>query len=59
MEKELLTATDLQKMGFGRSMVYQLLNRADLPVVQIGRRKFMHREMFRKWLEEQSKRKDG
>ena len=59
MEKELLNATDLQKMGFGRSMVYQLLNRTDLPVVQIGRRKFMHREMFCKWLEEQSKRKDG
>ena len=50
MEKELLSASDLQEMGMGRSMVYQLLNRADLPVVQIGKRKFMHREKFLEWL---------
>lgn len=54
MEKELLSASDLQDMGMGRSMVYQLLNRTDLPVVQIGKRKFMHKEKFLEWLEKQA-----
>lgn len=59
MEKELLNAADLQKMGLGRSMVYQLLNRADLPVVCIGRRKFMHRAKFMEWLESQAEQLAG
>jgi len=41
-------------MGMTRSMAYQLLNRADLPVVQIGMRKFMLRELFLGWLRKQA-----
>ena len=51
MEQIVLSAKDLQKMGFSRSMAYRLLNRADMPVLAIGDRKFMNKELFMKWLE--------
>ena len=53
-EKILMSASDMQKAGIPRAIVYQLLNRADLPVVQLGRRKFMNRSLFLTWLEKQS-----
>lgn len=53
-EKLLMDANDLMNIGLNRPMVYQLLNRTDLPVIQIGGRKFMHRELFLKWLESQA-----
>lgn len=49
----MLTANDLQAMGFHRNMVYQILNRSDVPVVKIGKRKFVRRDKFFSWLEEQ------
>lgn len=51
MEQIILSAKDLQKMGFSRSMAYRLLNRSDMPVLSIGERKFMNKELFMKWLE--------
>ena len=51
----LLSVHDLVRMGVARSMAYQLLNRADMPVVQIGTRKFMHRELFLDWLQSQAR----
>ena len=53
-EKKVLSADDLQNMGFARGMTYNLLNRKDLPVVTIGRRKFMHRDLFMAWLKAQA-----
>ena len=53
---ELLSAKDLQDMGFSRSMSYALFNRADVPVIHIGKRKFIRREKFLEWLAEQEKR---
>lgn len=50
----LLSVHDLIQMGMTRSMAYQLLNRADLPVVKIGMRKFMLRELFVDWLRRQT-----
>jgi len=50
----LLSAHDLVQEGITRSMAYQLLNRTDLPVVQIGTRKFMHRDLFLDWLRKQA-----
>ena len=47
-------AHELQQDGFSRSMAYQLLNREDLPIVKIGNRRFIHRELFQKWLEKQA-----
>ena len=43
----LLDAKDLQEaVGIPRALAYQLLNRADMPVVCLGRRKFMNRDKF-------------
>jgi predicted DNA-binding transcriptional regulator AlpA len=52
--KLLLSARDAQKMGLSRTMAYQLLNREDVPVVQIGGRKFFNAEKFREWLDKQA-----
>lgn len=37
----MLTANDLQAMGFRRAMVYKILNSADVPVVKIGNTPFL------------------
>ena len=50
---EILSAKDLQEMGFSRSMSYALFNREDIPVIRIGKRKFIRRERFMEWLAEQ------
>ena len=49
-----LSARDIQKMGFSRSMSYRFLNMADLPTFEVGGRKFMHRDMFMEWLGKQA-----
>ncbi len=54
---EMLTAEDLQKFGFSRSMAYAFLNREDVPVIRIGKRKFIRKEKFLAWLDEQEKKK--
>ena len=52
---ELIDAHALQsQFGLSRSAAYQLLSRNDLPVVVIGRRRFMHRTLFEQWLVEQA-----
>lgn len=52
---EILSAKDLQDTGFSRSMAYALFNRADVPVIHIGKRKFIRREKFLDWLAEQER----
>ena len=52
---EILSAKDLQDMGFSRSMSYALFNREDIPVIHIGKRKFIRRENFFEWLAEQER----
>ncbi len=52
---EMLTAEDLQNFGFTRSMAYNFLNREDVPVIRIGKRKFIRKEKFYEWLEEQER----
>lgn len=52
---EILSAKDLQDMGFSRSMSYALFNRTDVPVIRIGKRKFIRREKFLEWLAEQER----
>lgn len=49
-QKTILSARDLQSIGFSRAAAYQLLNRADLPVIRIGSRRFLHRQLFEDWL---------
>ena len=52
---EILSAKDLQDMRFSRSMSYALFNRDDVPVIHIGKRKFIRREKFLEWLAEQER----
>ena len=52
---EILSAKDLQEMGFSRSMSYALFNREDIPVIRIGKRKIIRREKFFEWLAEQER----
>ena len=52
---EILSTKDLQDMGFSRSMAYALFNRADVPVIRIGKRKFIRREKFLEWLAAQER----
>ena len=52
---EILSAKDLQEMGFSRSMSYALFNREDIPVIRIGKRKFIRWERFMEWLAEQER----
>ena len=56
---EIMTAEDLQNFGFTRSMAYAFLNRKDVPVIKIGKRKFIRKEKFYEWLEVQEQKKDG
>ena len=52
---EILSAKDLQDRGFSRSMSYSLFNREEIPVIRIGKRKFIRRERFMEWLTEQER----
>ena len=56
---EMLTAEDLQNFGFTRSMAYAFLNREDVPVIRIGKRKFIRKEKFYEWLEAQEQKRGG
>lgn len=50
----LMCAADIQAIGLSRPTAYQLLNREDLPVVTLGRRRYMNRDRFFAWLDEQT-----
>ena len=47
----MLSANEIQSMGFTRTMAYSILNRDDVPVVKIGNRKFIQRDKFFEWLD--------
>lgn len=55
---EILSAKYLQDMGFSRSMSYALFNREDIPVIRIGKRKFIRRDKFMEWLAEQERKEE-
>ena len=49
----MMSAKNLQSMGFSRNMAYRLLQGDLIPVVCIGNRKFIRHETLLKWLAEQ------
>ena len=53
----MLSANEIQAMGFTRNMAYNILNREDVPVVKIGSRKFIQRDKFFDWLDSREKSK--
>ena len=52
-KKQMLDAQDLQsnEYGFSRVRAYQILNDKTLPVIRLGRRLFVRRSDFEKWLD--------
>lgn len=52
--KILWDINDLLEQGFSRTKAYQLLNNPQMPLVQIGKRKYLHRELFEAWIKEQA-----
>lgn len=50
----IMSVHDLQAIGFSRSMSYELLNRKDFPTIIIGGRKFVNRDRFFEWLDNQT-----
>ena len=46
----MLSANEIQTMGFTRNMAYSILDREDVPVIKIGSRKFTQRDKFFEWL---------
>ena len=57
MEKDATVLIDCKKWqaiyGGSRAMFYRLVNRADVPSVTIGGRKFLIRDQFDAWLKTQ------
>lgn len=53
----MLSANDIQAMGFTRTMVYKILSSEEVPVVKIGNRKFVQRDKFFAWLDSKEKSK--
>ena len=51
----MLSANDIQTMGFTRTMVYKILSSEEVPVVKIGSRKFVQRDKFFAWLDSKEK----
>ena len=49
----MMSAKDLQSMGFSRSMAYRLLLGDLIPVVCIGKRRFIRHDTMLKWLAKQ------
>ena len=47
----MLSANEIQSIGFTRTMAYSILNRDDVPVVKIGNRKFIQKDKFFDWLD--------
>lgn len=48
----MMSAKDLQAMGFGRGMAYRLLRGDIVPVVTIGKRRFIRQTTLLDWLDE-------
>ena len=46
-----MDAKDLQRIFPSRTVVYKLLGREDMPVLEIGRRKYVNRDAFFEWLD--------
>ena len=54
----MLSANDIQTMGFTRTMAYNILARDDVPFVKIGSRKFIQRDKFFDWLDSKEDREN-
>lgn len=52
-QKRYITVSDVAKyMSIGRSTIYEMINRGEIPATRIGRRVLIHRKHFLAFLEE-------
>lgn len=55
MERLTFTVPDLQQvLGIGRRQAYDLVNRADFPVIRLGRRILIPRDALIRWIDAQT-----
>lgn len=50
----MMSAKHIQQLGFSRAAAYRMLNMSDMPVVRIGNRIYMHRDMFLEHLKKEA-----
>lgn len=46
----LMSAKHLEQLGFGRTMVYELMKTEGFPVLHVGNRKLVPKDAFMEWL---------
>jgi hypothetical protein len=51
----MMSAKDIQSMGFSRTIAYAILHQDDMPVVKVGKRLFLKRDEFFSSISNQSK----
>lgn len=50
MRDDVYTSGDLQDMGFSRTKAFEILSDPTLPVIRIGRRKYVRVSDFEAWM---------
>lgn len=60
MSKLLWTVTDLQQViGCGRRQAYEMVNRKDIPTIRLGKRIYIPRDAFIRWLDSRTESVTG
>lgn len=52
----MISANELQDMGFSRSLAYKLLQGDIIPVITVGKRRFVRQSALLRWLAEQEQK---
>lgn len=52
----MISAKELQDMGFSRSLAYKLLQGDIIPVIAVGKRRFVRQSVLLGWLAEQEQK---
>ena len=48
----LLSSKNVEKLGISRSMFYRLIHMASVPTIALGERRYIHRDKFFEWLDQ-------
>ncbi len=59
MEQKLLTATDLQRLGFSRNKTYAILHSKDIRTVRVGKRLYLDSNELARWLDARVLQEEG
>lgn len=50
----LLSARDSVKLGISKTTFYRITHMEDIPVIIIGSRRYLHRDRFFRWLDQEA-----